>query len=64
MFPFDLGSECGRASGVDRVAGVDLGARDRLNDVFDNADCNMVAGLAGMSYWAGVIPSRSSMRRS
>ena len=60
----DLGSEIGRLTGVDLVPGLDFAARDRLDDVFPIADSNMVAGLAGISYCAGVMPSRSSMRRS
>ncbi len=49
---------------MDLVPGVDFAARDRLDDVPPIADSNMVAGLAGMSYCAGVIPRRSSMRRN
>ena len=66
MLPFDddaLGSAAGRPTGVDLVPG-DFEARDRLDDVLPNADFNMVAGLAGMSYCAGVMPRRSSMTRN
>lgn len=43
---------------------LDLGVRVRLAELAPVVICNMVAGLAGMSYCTGVIPRRSSILRN